>query len=212
MAPVTLALIRHGPTEWNANKRIQGSTDVPLGDYGRETVRGWKLPMELEGFIWVSSPLVRARETAEILQGVLGVMGKTRAIEADPRLREMNWGDWEGENLDDLRRRLGPKMAANEARGLDFRPPGGESPREMQNRLKPWLVDISNSNQPVFAVTHHGVIRAIYALAGGWDMTGKRPIKFHTGAVHFFRVTVGGAIRIERMNVTLDEGGDEGKA
>ncbi len=201
MLPVSLAMIRHGPTEWNANKRIQGSTDVPLGDEGRKTVRGWKLPTELEGFIWVSSPLARARETAKILQGVLG---KTHTIETDPRLREMNWGDWEGEKLDELRRRPGPEMAANEARGLDFRPPGGESPREMQNRLKPWLTDVSNSNLPVFAVTHHGVIRAIYALASGWDMTGKRPMKFRTGAVHFFHVMAGGAVRVDRMNVAMD--------
>ncbi len=203
MAPVSLALIRHGPTEWNAHKRIQGSTDIPLSDDGREIVRGWKLPAEPEAFIWISSPLLRARETARILQGVLG---ETGAIEADPRLREMDWGDWEGERLDELRRRLGPKMAANEARGLDFRPPGGESPREMQNRLKPWLADVSKSDQPVLAVTHHGVIRAIYALANGWDMTGKRPMKFHVGAVHFFRAMAGGAIRVERMNVAMDDG------
>ncbi len=205
MPPVSLALIRHGPTEWNAQGRIQGSTDVQLGNKGRETVRGWKLPaelMKLEGFIWVSSPLARARQTAKILQGL---RGSAHSIDQDPRLREMNWGEWEGEKLDDLRRRLGPKMAANEARGLDFRPPGGESPREMQNRLKPWLVDVSNSNLPVFAITHHGVIRAVYALASGWDMTGKRPMKFHAGAVHFFRVMAGGAIRVERMNVGLDE-------
>ncbi|HEC90181.1 MAG TPA: histidine phosphatase family protein [Alphaproteobacteria bacterium] len=206
MAAVSLALIRHGPTEWNASKRIQGSTDIPLSDDGRKTVRGWKLPAELKGFIWVSSPLARARETARILQGVMGNMGKTHTIETDPRLREMSWGDWEGEKLDELRRRPGPKMAANEARGLDFRPPGGESPRELQNRLKPWLTDVSNSNLPVFAVTHHGVIRAIYALASGWDMTGKRPMKFHTGAVHFFRAMAGGAVRVERMNVAMDDG------
>lgn len=209
MSPVSLALIRHGPTEWNAQQRIQGSTDVPLGGDGCETVRGWKLPAKPKSFIWVSSPLARARKTAEILQGPRDA---THSIDTDPRLREMNWGDWEGEKLDELRHRLGSEMAANEARGLDFRPPGGESPREMQNRLKPWLADVSNSNLPVFAVTHHGVIRAIYALASGWDMTGKRPMKFHTGAVHFFRVMSGGAIRVERMNVAMDESGDNGKA
>ncbi len=209
MPPVSIALIRHGPTEWNSQGRIQGSTDVPLGIEGREIVRGWKLPMEAEGFIRVSSPLLRARETAEILQGLRSA---AHSIDLDPRLREMNWGDWEGERLDELRRRLGPDMAANEARGLDFRPPGGESPHEMQDRLKAWLGDVSNSNRPVLAVTHHGVIRAVYALATGWNMTGRRPIKFHTGAAHFFRVTAGGAVRVERMNVALDEGGNDGKA
>jgi probable phosphoglycerate mutase len=203
MTSVSLTLIRHGPTEWNAQGRIQGSTDIPLSGEGRKIVRGWKLPIKAEDFIWLSSPLARARETAEIL---LALRGAATILKTDPRLQEMNWGDWEGEKLDDLRRRLGPEMAANEARGLDFRPPGGESPREMQNRLKPWLADVSKSNKPVLAVTHHGVIRAIHALATGWDMTGKRPIKFHSGAMHFFRVTVGGTVRIERMNAAMDGG------
>src|SRR3546814_19659201 len=68
-------------------------------------------------------------------------------------------------------------MAAAEALGLDLRPPGGESPRQVQDRLKPWLAERSSCGRDTIAVTHKGVIRALYALACGWDMTGPPPDK-----------------------------------
>ncbi len=58
----------------------------------------------------------------------------------DSALIEMDWGDWEGLTLDEICARHGEEFARNEARGLDFRPPGGESPREVLERLRPWLV------------------------------------------------------------------------
>ena len=63
----TIALIRHAATEWNEGSRVP-STDVPLSDGGRETVRSWKAPSRLNEFQWVSNPL-RAVETANILAG-----------------------------------------------------------------------------------------------------------------------------------------------
>src|SRR3546814_19841125 len=62
---------------------------------------------------------------------------------------------------------------ANEARGLDFRPPGGESPRDVQDRLRPLLAELADAGEDVVAVSHKGVLRALYALASGWDMRGK---------------------------------------
>src|SRR3546814_15044213 len=63
-------------------------------------------------------------------------------------------------------------MAANEARGLDFRPPGGESPRDVQDRLRPLLAELAAAGADVVAVSHKGVLRALYALASGWDLRG----------------------------------------
>ena len=65
-----------------------------------------------------------------------------------------------------------PAMIENEARGLDFRPPGGESPRDVQARLRPFLESLRD---PTIAVTHKGVLRALYALATGWTMERKAP-------------------------------------
>jgi len=176
--------------------RLQGRTDRPLSPSGRAVVGGMRLPRELTGYRWVSSPLRRAVATAQLL-GADGC-----AIE--PRLIEMDWGRWEGCRLEDMRRDLGPAMAANEARGLDFRPDGGESPREVQVRLQPWLAGLAVQAQPTIAVTHKGVIRALLAMATGWDMVGKPPLKLDWAAVHMFAVGSGGELGIDRLNVGLN--------
>ena len=141
----------------------------------------------------VTSPLQRCVQTATLL----GASDATR----EPRIIEMSWGDWEGESFLALRERLGEAMRENEARGLDFRPANGESPREVGARVKSWLRDIAQEGVPTLAVTHRGVIRAILAAAFGWDMRGKPPAKLDWGAVHLFRLDESGAPRVERLNV-----------
>ena len=59
-----VALIRHGPTEWNEERRLQGRADRPLSAAGRARVAGWRVPGEYRDFEWVASPLKRARQTA----------------------------------------------------------------------------------------------------------------------------------------------------
>jgi len=190
-----LAVIRHGPTEWNLDKRLQGRTDVPLSPEGRDLVSNWKVHPPVTQYQWVCSPLRRAHETAELL-------GATN-IAIESRLIEMSYGDWEGDRLDDLRARLGKEMAENEARGIDFRPEGGETPRDVQKRLNSWLTDLSRDEQPTVAVTHHGVLRALYALATGWNMVEPLPEKFHWGAMHFFQVDKTGGVQVDRINVDI---------
>ena len=74
-----------------------------------------------------------------------------------------------------MRERLGDEFTRNAARGLDFRPPGGESPRDVRVRVVRWLDIGREATQPLVAVTHKGVLRALLALATGWDMIGKPP-------------------------------------
>ena len=192
-----LALIRHGPTAYNEQGRIQGRIDEPLSAAGRDAVAGWRLPVELADSDWISSPLARARETARLLGGA--------APRIDPAIIEMDWGRWEGRRIEALRAELGEAMAENEARGLDFRPEGGESPRDVQARLAPWLAAVGNKGRPCLAVTHKGVIRAILALASGWDMTGKPPAKLRRAAAHLFTVAPDGKVAVERLNLALHE-------
>ncbi len=190
-----LAVVRHGPTEWNIIGRVQGRTDVPLNPAGIEEVRRWVLPREIDGFAWVSSPLSRTLETARILSG--------RDVRADSRLIEMDWADWEGATLTALRAELGDLMRAWEARGLDFRAPGGESPRDVQARIQPFLAEIARRGEATVAVTHKGVIRALYALATGWDMTDKPPDKLRESCVHLFRLAENGTPVAECLNIPL---------
>jgi probable phosphoglycerate mutase len=190
-----VVLIRHGPTAWNEEQRLQGATDVPLSDNGREIVSRWRVPPPVDRYKWVCSPLRRAAETAVLLGA--------GDYEIEPRLVEMNYGNWEGSRLGDLRAALGDEMAENEARGLDFRPDGGENPREVQQRLGSWLMDVAKLGRPTVAVTHHGVLRALYSMATGWDMAAPLPEKFQWGAMHCFRVAGDGQASVQRINVSI---------
>lgn len=196
LSGTSLALIRHGPTTWTKEKRLQGHTDVPLSAEGREMVSRWRLPPALGEYDWVSSPLSRATETARLL-------GAPK-LAIEPRLMEMSYGAWEGRRLADLRSELGMAMAENEARGLDFRPDGGESPRELQARLSPWLAEVARRRRPVLAVTHHGVIRALLSLATGWDMTGRPPRRLVWSAAQLFVVGDDGKPAVDRLNIGLE--------
>ena len=190
-----LLMIRHGPTAWNAEGRIQGRADIPLSDAGREQVARLRVPAEFQGWAWVSSPAARARETAMILSG--------RAPLVEASLSEMDWGAFEGETLAALRARLGPEMAEREAAGLDFRPPGGESPRDVQMRLRPWLALIAKAGRPTIAVSHKGVIRALYAEARDWPMIGKAPDRLRWDHAHLFSIAPTGRVSLARLNIRL---------
>ena len=191
----SLAVIRHGPTSWNEDKRLQGRADVPLSTNGRAAVATWRLPFDMTTFAWTSSPLRRAVETAELLGA--------RNLIIEPRIAETDWGAWEGRRLADLRRELGAAMTENEARGLDFQPQGGESPRQVQARLLPWLGEVAGRGDPTLAVAHKGVIRALVALATGWTMTGEAPVNLGRAAAHLFRLDGAANISVERLDVAL---------
>ena len=188
-----LAVIRHGPTAWNRERRLQGRCDIPLDAKGVAEVAGWKLPPGFSSFDWTASPLARARRTAAILAG--------GAVSCSPALIEMDWGDWEGRRLADLRAELGSAMVENEARGLDFLPPGGESPRMVQRRLAPWLAEVVGRGRPTVAVAHRGVLRALYAEAAGWDMMGRPPRGLSSPAAHLFEIAADGRPRLRSLDL-----------
>ena len=188
-----LAVIRHGPTPWNRERRLQGRRDIPLDAEGVVAVAGWTLPPAFSAFDWTASPLARARRTAAVLAG--------GAVPSAPALIEMDWGEWEGQRLAELRAELGTVMAANEARGLDFRPPDGESPRMVQRRLAPWLADIARRGRPTVAVAHRGVLRALYAAATGWNMQERPPRALSSPAAHLFEIRAEGRLRLRSLDV-----------
>jgi broad specificity phosphatase PhoE len=190
-----LALLRHAVTDWNLEKRVQGRIDQPLSATGLRQFQDLALPPKFVAYRWYCSPLRRARQTAELL-------GLT-AIDIEAALIEMNWGDWEGEILKPLRMRLGDEMRDNERRGVDFRPPGGESPRQVQVRLQTWLRQIAASGQDTAAVVHKGIIRCIYALACDWDMCGESPVDFAWDAIHQFKLSADGKLLDSYQSIPL---------
>ena len=190
-----LALVRHGLTSWNENKLVQGRSDIPLSKKGRMQVGSWHVPDGIKDFSIISSPLIRAKETAKILFG--------KSIPTDDRLVEMNWSEWEGKSLNELRAKLGNLMEAWEAEGLDFRAPGGESPREVQQRLKPFMRETAKTKKNTLAVCHKGVIRAVYALSINWDMTNKPPQKLKDDCVHLFELAKDGTPSVHQLDLPM---------
>lgn len=190
-----LAMLRHGDTAWARAGLIQGRTDTTLDAAARTHLTQRRLPDQVSGLRVVSSPLQRCVETAQSLG--------LRQVSKEPRIAEMSWGDWEGQRLHDLRVRLGEEMARNESRGMDFMPPRGECPRQVLQRVRPWLAELVAADTPTLAICHRGVIRVVFACATQWDMTGRPPAKLDWTAVHLFDVTPGGMVRVTQLNVPL---------
>lgn len=193
MKQIRFALLRHGVTAWNTEKRIQGRTDISIMPETAAWYRQHRLPATWTDVPWFSSPLSRTRETAD----ALGI----RTVTTEPAFIEMDWGTWEGEKLSDLRARTGEDLRANEDRGWDFRPDKGESPRDVLNRVATFLKDC---DLPEFGVvTHKGVIRAVYAAARGWDMIGKIPDKLDWHCLQVFQYSDEDGLSVEALNVPL---------
>lgn len=87
-----LYILRHGETDWNQKRFVQGSTDIPLNEYGRylarETAKGFQ---EVEIDVVYTSPLIRAKETAQLV-----LAGKQYTMIDEPRIQEMCFGTYEG--------------------------------------------------------------------------------------------------------------------
>lgn len=197
-----LILIRHAPTPWNRAKKLQGRTDAPLDAAAEAWVRTWRVPPDAEGLPAIASPLARAFRTAEILFGA--------APAPEPRLVEMAYGAWEGQTIAGLAARLGPALAENEARGWDFQPPGGESPRMVRARVAPLLAEIAADAQAGgapgrIAVCHTGVIRTILGWATGWDHRHPPPAALADGTAHLFTLDPDGTPAVERLNLPLTD-------
>lgn len=190
-----LALLRHAETGWSAQKRLQGRTDIGLSGAGRAALAGHGVPDQCADMRVLSSPLKRCVETTRCLRLPCG------QIEA--RITEMSWGAWEGRSLPELREQLGETMRANEQRGMDFLPPGGESPRQVLLRVRPWLAELASARLPTLAVSHRGVIRVIFAAATGWDMLGRPPARLDWSCVQLFRLDPEGQPSVLRLNVPL---------
>ncbi|MBP2310016.1 histidine phosphatase family protein [Azospirillum melinis] len=133
---IRLAFLRHGITAWNREGRIQGRTDIPLDPESREQLAALTLPPGWRAATLHASPLSRAVETAALL-------GQGRLVHTDPRLIEMDWGAWEGLHGRDLRADPASGYRDLEQWGWDFRPPNGESPADVRERLTGWLDSLS---------------------------------------------------------------------
>ena len=149
-----VAFVRHGETDWNRQRRIQGRTDVPLNETGREQAR--LLGRELREGQWaavVSSPLTRAVETASLLASAAGV----ELLEPAPALTERNYGRAEGLPVDEVHE-LWP----------DGEYPASESVTHMTERGRAAVRELlERSTGDLVIVSHGALLRATMSVLVG---------------------------------------------
>jgi len=171
-----LYLVRHGETEWNRQRRIQGRTDIPLNDTGRDQARltGMLLTRRPIARVY-ASPLSRAFETASIIAGELGLPEPQTHV----GLVERDYGEAEGLTFHEVDVRF-PR---------DVDAPGRESREAVAARVVPALVEIAHRHpgESIVVVSHGGAIRS--ALLTAEPDGGFGPIT--NGSVHSFHVNAG---------------------
>ncbi len=158
-----LIMVRHGETIWNAEKKIQGHSDVPLSELGKEQVlatAAYLAEEELEAIY--TSDLSRAIDTALAIGGNRGL---TPII--DQRLREAHMGIWEGLNFGTIYTKYRKEYDAwyGNENGII---PGGEGVKEVEKRVLDFLNEVSFKHHDNVAIaTHGGVIKSVLGHALG---------------------------------------------
>jgi probable phosphoglycerate mutase len=162
-----LYFARHGETDWNRERRLQGQHDIPLNTLGRvQAARCGELLRELverdrrpaASYDYVSSPLGRARETMELMR--VGMNLDPAAYRTDARLMEMSFGRWEGFTFAELQSRESAGLAERERDKWGFVLPGGESYAQLQVRVRAWYETIERDT---VVTAHGGVCRVLMA-------------------------------------------------
>lgn len=148
-----LLLVRHGESEWNSARRLQGQADIGLSPRGEEQARALRSTVAaLQPEHVVVSTLKRARDTAALL-------GYPDAARHDD-LREISVGEWTGEHIDDLVAR--DAQAYKGWRAGTYTPPGGETWSEFKDRTGSFVrALIEAKHRSILVVSHGGVLRAL---------------------------------------------------
>ncbi|MDB5982241.1 MAG: phosphoglycerate mutase [Pseudomonas sp.] len=183
----TLYLIRHGETDWNAQKRLQGRKDIPLNALGRRQAAEaglclkWLLG-EASHVDFVASPLLRTRETMSILRECMGLPAED--YRHDQRLLEIDFGDWEGLTWAEIEAQQPLLHSAREADPFGFIVPNGENYPMVFERITSALASLQRDT---VVVAHAGVLRAVLALLGGVDAQRIPHIEIPQGKVLLLR-------------------------
>jgi probable phosphoglycerate mutase len=186
----TIYYNRHGETEWIALGRLQGVRDIPLNELGRrQSVDAGHILSDLlmrdgrseTSLTFVASPLGRARQTMELVRGVLKLPLSGYAI--DDRLREIGYGEWEGSTLAEMQAKDPDLFAQRQAEKWTVAPPGGETYVSVQARMTDWYRGLTAD---VVAVAHGGTARALMVELGFETPESAADLGIEQGAVYVF--------------------------
>jgi broad specificity phosphatase PhoE len=171
---------RHGETDWNAERRMQGQIEVPINANGRDqAARNGRILREhlgdAAGFDFVASPQLRTRQTMEIIRGEMGL--DPAAYRTDDRLREIHKGDWQSHLWADLPALYVAEMALYQQDYWNVVPPGegAESFAMLSDRVCAWFAGV---RRDTVVVSHGGPMRCIRRHILGLDpeATSKLPV------------------------------------
>ncbi|MBL0385821.1 histidine phosphatase family protein [Tumebacillus sp. ITR2] len=152
--------VRHGETDGNARRQYIGRTDLPLNEKGVEQIQRLqeKLSLELREVAQVfHSPLMRTTQTAALL------LGNDLLAHADPRLAELDFGEWEAKSYNDLEAEYHDHLWRWYDDPWNVAPPNGETLQDLDARLTAWHESIVRSIGTTLVVSHGGPIRLWYA-------------------------------------------------
>jgi alpha-ribazole phosphatase len=161
-----ILFVRHGETDYNKTKRVQGTQQIPLNERGRK--QALQVAKSLRQFkithIYCSG-LVRARETAEIIDSSFSL-----PIVNDNRLNERNWGIWESKKRDEILKPGENFENIWSEENLDANPHQGETTRELMIRCVDflhWIIENHADSDVILVVTHAGPMRMIRGIIKG---------------------------------------------
>lgn len=181
-----VCLIRHGETDWNAERRIQGHRDLPLNAVGLAQAEALARGLaDLRADAIFSSDLLRARQTAQPLADALGL-----ELQLDPDLRERNFGCCEGRTIDEVM--TGDAIVARglSSRQPDFVLPGGESLLQHQARIEACLARLvaRHAGQIIAVVSHGGVLDLVYRRARGVPIERPRDFSLPNASINWLTI------------------------
>lgn len=194
----TFGFLRHGQTEWNTLKKIQGSGDSPLTKKGREETDQWV--KTIQKYHWdriIASDLGRVKETVAILNSRLQL-----PVSFDQRLREQNWGDWEGLTIPYIKENYREDLARRVAMGWNFSAPGGETRNAVKDRVLAALYEsaIKWPGQKILVICHQGVVKSVlYFITKREFLPGEDPLLQHN-RLHLITCT-GKNFAAEELNI-----------
>jgi 2,3-bisphosphoglycerate-dependent phosphoglycerate mutase len=187
MNAALLCIVRHGETEWNAARRVQGQLDVPLSEVGRAQANSLTQALPEGRFSALySSDLQRARQTAEPAARRLGL-----APRLDAGLRERHYGAFQSLTLAEVKAAQPEDYARYAARDPDFDFGGGESLRDFSARAIGCLAAIAerHAGEEVLLFTHGGVLEMAYRRAMGMDLSAPRDFETPNCALNWIEVS-----------------------
>lgn len=149
-----LYFVRHGETEWNAIRRMQGQWNSDLNELGKEQARiNAELLQQLGIEAMFASPLDRTRQTAAIINEHIDV-----PVIFDDRIMEWDCGDWSGHLYDEVRAQWPMEWEALQSDHFHYRAPNGENYPDMFRRARPFVDELLSMKEDRIAIVSHGMI------------------------------------------------------